>query len=726
MFFSEIVLFALDKIQPFCRANNINIGYFDGDGVYPRSVTNRDSALYLYNNHFCLIWKSQGVSFNQSIQELKANFKIVDNYITEENVNAYFKYEFIPKKIESHLTNFIVYDLETYSSDRARPYNMTFYRLSKIAGRYDRDPTQLELGKSKNDTIAFMGDDCINIALDYCLKLKGEERKVNNKIVEYNLQLHAHNGSGFDTWIILNNLRCDKHIVGDIVKNGKGIIEMKIFNGLIYKNNKQIPQYLHFRCGMTHLNYSLKKLGKTFELPKELLKIEIDHNDIDGNNYKDKKDIWLPYVKNDVLCTGYCYARYNNAMKEITGFSMKDCLSLPGLGWKFFNSLRTEEDEDIYTYNDKYMRWFVRQSIKGGRVCAFNQYYKSKHCDDILEIIKKELAVKGTVYNTIEAYMEYKNKYFKKFEKEYENQFDDYRDENIEEKDKYINEKFSQLPIHQLIKQIKLVHLLWDFHAVSLYPSAMWDEKSIYPRIETGYAYSPNMNNELVEKFNNQNFTQGSAILKIKYYNPKNLIVQHIPIKEKVNKIEINRMRNGYIIDTLTSVDIQEIVKIGGKVDEIYEGVIYKENFKVSPFRKVIDILFKLRQKYKNEINEVMQLLVKLLMNSLYGEQIRKDIEEKFACKSEMWMETEYDERVKDYWKISNINYIVKMIDDKGLGDEIKKVNTMPLHLGAFVLSNSKRIMNNFIHAINGFYTNDVYYTDTDAIYIESKHWDKL
>ena len=32
---------------------------------------------------------------------------------------------------------------------------------------------------------------------------------------------------------------------------------------------------------------------------------------------------------------------------------MKDCLSLAGLGWKYFNSLRTEEDEPIYTYNDK-------------------------------------------------------------------------------------------------------------------------------------------------------------------------------------------------------------------------------------------------------------------------------------------------------------------------------------------------------------------------------------
>ena len=125
------------------------------------------------------------------------------------------------------------------------------------------------------------------------------------------------------------------------------------------------------------------------------------------------------------------------------------------------------------------------------------------------------------------------------------------------------------------------------------------------------------MNDELVEQFNNQTFTQGCAILKIKYYNPKNLIVQHLPVKEREKKIEINRMRNGYTIDTLTSVDIQEIVKIGGKVIEIYEVVIYQENFEVSPFRKVTDKLFALRQKNKDEGKDVMQFLVKILMNSL-------------------------------------------------------------------------------------------------------------
>ena len=88
----------------------------------------------------------------------------------------------------------------------------------------------------------------------------------------------------------------------------------------------------------------------------------------------------------------------------------------------------------------------------------------------------------------------------------------------------------------------------------------MWDEKSICLRIETRYAGTEDMSDELVKKFNTGSFNQGSAILKIKYCNPQNLIVQHLPVKEKEKKTEINRMRNGYIIDTLTSVELQEIV----------------------------------------------------------------------------------------------------------------------------------------------------------------------
>ena len=65
------------------------------------------------------------------------------------------------------MTNLIVYDLETHNKDRARPYIMIFYRLKKLAGRYERDPTQKESKKSINDTLLFKGDNCIGNALDF-------------------------------------------------------------------------------------------------------------------------------------------------------------------------------------------------------------------------------------------------------------------------------------------------------------------------------------------------------------------------------------------------------------------------------------------------------------------------------------------------------------------------------------------------------------------------------
>ena len=201
-------------------------------------------------------------------------------------------------------------------------------------------------------------------------------------------------------------------------------------------------------------------------------------------------------------------------MEEITGFSMKACLSAPGSGWKYIKSMRDENDEPIYPYNDKYMRWFVRQSIEGERVCAFNQKYRSKTCDEASKILSEELNVKGNVYDINEAYMQFKNHHFKIIKKVYESKFNDYRDIDEEEKNNNINKKIGGFPIHKLLEQLSLNDLLWGFDSVSLYPSAMSDPESIYPRIETGYI--PDMNDELVEKFNNQTFAQRCAIMKIK------------------------------------------------------------------------------------------------------------------------------------------------------------------------------------------------------------------
>ena len=107
------------------------------------------------------------------------------------------------------------------------------------------------------------------------------------------------------------------------------------------------------------------------------------------------------------------------------------------------------------------MRWFVRQSIKRGQICALNYYYILINiCDDNLKIISEELNIKGYNYDFIEANLNCKNKHFKVLEKEYEKN-NDYRDQDVEEKEIFIKEKLSQLPIHQILKQIKLDELLW-------------------------------------------------------------------------------------------------------------------------------------------------------------------------------------------------------------------------------------------------------------------------
>ena len=103
-------------------------------------------------------------------------------------------------------------------------------------------------------------------------------------------------------------------------------------------------------------------------------------------------------------------------------------------------------------------------------------------------------------------------------------------------------------------------------------------------------------------------------------------------------------------------------------------------------------------------------------MNSLYGVQIRRDINESYYCKSEAWMKTEFDGNVLDYWRLPNGNYIEKMKKDDGLDFDCDIKNTVPAVLGAFILSNSKRIMNNFIREITGFYNNSIYYGDTDSL----------
>ena len=79
--------------QLFCKAHISDLWYFDGNHVYTRSVTQRNKAIYIHNNHHGFNLEIRWRLFDKVVKELKFNFKLVDMYVTDENVNNFPKYE---------------------------------------------------------------------------------------------------------------------------------------------------------------------------------------------------------------------------------------------------------------------------------------------------------------------------------------------------------------------------------------------------------------------------------------------------------------------------------------------------------------------------------------------------------------------------------------------------------------------------------------------------------
>ena len=176
------------RIQPFCRKYNINIGCCDGARINPRNLTQRNTSLFIYDNHFCFFfWKSQNISFNQVIEdELKPNFKVVDDVVSDKHVESFIKYDYKHKKVQSLLTNIVVFDLETLNKVRAVPFCSCIYKLRKISGKYNRDISEEENQKCLNDCIVFKGIDCIKGMLGVPV-FKRKAKKIKSEIGEYNL-----------------------------------------------------------------------------------------------------------------------------------------------------------------------------------------------------------------------------------------------------------------------------------------------------------------------------------------------------------------------------------------------------------------------------------------------------------------------------------------------------------------------------------------------------------
>ena len=92
--------------------------------------------------------------------------------------------------------------------------------------------------------------------------------------------------------------------------------------------------------------------------------------------------------------------------------------------------------------------------------------------------------------------------------------------------------------------------------------------------------------------------------------------------------------------DALTSVEIEEIVKTGGKVNEFYERKNIEEKFRVSLFKNCFKKSFKSRiETKKKEGNVVNKHMKKDTINGIYEQNNGRDFVCEHECVTNSWME---------------------------------------------------------------------------------------
>lgn len=650
--------------------------------------------------------------------------------------------------------------------------------------------TDNELNKLKSYVLVFIGRDCITQFFNFL----GQSNQTDYTLI-------AHNSSGFDSYFPIKdgfeikekgllktsrgilNARINNYLLSETVKKNirKKVNEERKRKGWkVLERGAKISQTINLKCSYQHVKTSLSKWCNNFKLPSNICKMNYEIDQITHDNFMEKENEsivdgqlipgWKPYLINDVLSLAFCIYKYNNVMSDLVDEDITTHLTSSGVTFNGWRKHLQKDNIPLHSHVDLWTRKYIRKSIKGGRVSANIQRFKSNNCSKIIKVLQSHLNTSNesllcnvsfaeSLVELVQMYLKLKDKEHKTNEEKLHDKIVSKRIED-ELKGHISNSNYPT-------KLESQGEYLMAFDATSLYPSAMYDISSEYPKAESARKFKKEEEQEILNKFNTQTFRPKTGIFTVLFKYPNDMFFQPIPAKDTIQnhegkKQEIIRFRNGYCYDVLNSVDIQEIVRCGGEICNIYDGIIYEENYDASPFRSYIEMLFNLRKKFKEEGNKVGDELIKLLMNSLYGKTVQKDITTLNHIWNENTLKNNFDESVKHFEKINDNQYLIKkeMTDDEFLKkniitrkflekEQVKKIDEtslieqssqttslieqssqttslMPSHLGSFILAHSRRIMNNFILEIDGFKEKHIYYTDTDSIYISNELFSKL
>lgn len=178
--------------------------------------------------------------------------------------------------------------------------------------------------------------------------------------------------------------------------------------------------------------------------------------------------------------------------------------------------------------------------------------------------------------------------------------------------------------------------------------------------------------------------------------------------------------------DNFTNVDLVTAKENGYKVDFVGKAIVWDDSTD-QLFNQYVDRWFEMKKQAKKDGNKVKYQIAKIMQNGLYGKLQQKPIDTK-----DFW--TDNSKEACEFLATHNLvdaHFLDKadmwIIKGKLPDIDIAAAVTKPMHLGAFVLSYSRRIMIHYARLIDPTLTRPIkVYGDTDSMFITGTDHQRL
>jgi len=468
-----------------------------------------------------------------------------------------------------------------------------------------------------------------------------------------------------------HNLKYDYHLLEEeLLISNKCQKDGQLYSvGLLFKNKK-----VEFRDSYKLIPFALKDFQKEFNLPKEFGK---------------KDAIAYEYYTKD---------NYNNRVNVDTysSFLCKD-------EQKIFKKYLLEEPsfnaEDNTFHPMDYYKEYLRLD------CLVLKKGLLKFDNLINEITDMSIFDSLTISSLTDRYMMNQGAYRGVYE--VKGNLRSYINKSVYGGRVCVNKKYKKKVIEEKIS---------DYDGVSLYPSAI--ARLCRPsKITESYNMGglPTGPAKRLTDFDDwESKIYSIMTIKITKVN-KNQQMPFIAVKSKssidyVNEIDPN---HELIVDKIT---LQDYINFHDIEYTIIDG-IYWDGLINNKMGEIINTLFKLRLRCKKEGNKTLSNVIKLMLNSSYGKTImKKTKQEKIIFKGtiDKFQSHLYNNfnTIKGFRKMSTFGKTSLYEIDRLKADASYNRG----HIGCFILSMSKRIMNEVFNVANDIDC-PIYYTDTDSLH---------